>query len=158
MDWVEISEAKGHFINRDGVVKNASGKIIATRVDKGGYLRFSKTIHVKIYRAVIKAFCKEEPNQCVRHLDGDKLNNSIDNLKWGSYKDNYEDSVRHGVKGCGCMLKGEETPNSKLVEQDIRDIRQRAVSESMQSISKDYPVSYNTIRRIVKLEKWVHIK
>lgn len=37
----------------------------------------------------------------VRHLDGDKFNNQVDNLAWGTQKDNADDRKRHGRTSCG---------------------------------------------------------
>lgn len=35
----------------------------------------------------------------VRHLDGNRLNNHVDNLAWGTPKDNSDDMRRHGSRG-----------------------------------------------------------
>lgn len=37
------------------------------------------------------------PGYIVRHLDGDKLNNSVDNLVWGTYAENRADYRVHGT-------------------------------------------------------------
>lgn len=34
--------------------------------------------------------------ECVRHLDGNPHNNTLENLAWGSHKDNAQDTLRHG--------------------------------------------------------------
>ena len=35
--------------------------------------------------------------EIVRHLDDDKENNSLSNLKWGTIKENIEDAIRNNV-------------------------------------------------------------
>jgi hypothetical protein len=40
----------------------------------------------------------EHPEQtCIRHLDGNALNNTLENLKWGTAKENSNDMVKHGM-------------------------------------------------------------
>lgn len=50
-----------------------------------------------VHRLVLLAFrgepSKEKPN-CL-HFDGNKLNNNLENLRWGSQKDNMADMLRH---------------------------------------------------------------
>lgn len=50
----------------------------------------------KVHTIVISAFKGKNPGgmHC-RHLDGDKLNNHKDNLKWGTPKENAEDRKKH---------------------------------------------------------------
>ena len=71
--------------------------------DVTGYLVVSMSYHggcknVFVHRLVAEMFI---PNPydlpVVRHLDGDPTNNVVWNLAWGTAKDNYEDSVRHGT-------------------------------------------------------------
>lgn len=39
--------------------------------------------------------CPEDCDQ-LRHLDGDKTNNTVDNLAWGTAQDNANDREKHG--------------------------------------------------------------
>lgn len=55
---------------------------------------------VKVHRLVLEAFSPNpDPKRLtdVRHLDGNKDNNRLDNLCWGTPKENGEDKVRHGT-------------------------------------------------------------
>lgn len=51
-----------------------------------------------VHRLVLEAFVGPCPEgmEC-RHLDGNPGNNRLDNLAWGTRKENYEDSVEHGT-------------------------------------------------------------
>lgn len=70
--------------------------------DGNGYLviKLSKDgnqHHRKIHRLIAEAFIpnpKELP--VVRHLDDNPRNNSIENLAWGTQKDNMQDSIKNG--------------------------------------------------------------
>lgn len=46
---------------------------------------------------VLRAFVGEPPagHEC-RHLDGDRQNNALDNLAWGTRAENVADTIRHG--------------------------------------------------------------
>lgn len=53
---------------------------------------------VVIARAMLESFTEKKPPSTVcRHLDGNSLNNAIENLAWGTSSDNAEDSIRHGT-------------------------------------------------------------
>lgn len=47
--------------------------------------------HIKIHRLVAMTFIpNDDPENklCVNHIDGDKMNNTVENLEWLSYRDN----------------------------------------------------------------------
>lgn len=52
-----------------------------------------------VHRLVVLAFIgpPPSPEYEVCHNDGDPLNNTLDNLRWGTRSDNLLDSVRHGT-------------------------------------------------------------
>lgn len=50
------------------------------------------------HRLIAQAFIPNENNySIVRHLDDDPSNNEIENLAWGTQKDNHADAVRNGT-------------------------------------------------------------
>lgn len=51
-----------------------------------------------VHRLIAQAFVPNENNySIVRHLDDDPSNNEIENLAWGTQKDNHADAVRNGT-------------------------------------------------------------
>lgn len=51
-----------------------------------------------LHRLVALTYCAPPPDwepKVVRHMDGDSLNNSAANLKWGSHWENVEDRMHH---------------------------------------------------------------
>ena len=63
-----------------------------------GYPHVHLNGHIKrLNRLVAKTYLPNPNNlQIVMHLDNNKLNNSITNLKWGTYKENSQQMMREG--------------------------------------------------------------
>lgn len=78
--------------------------IIACPIGTHGYCVFKiwqngKTRNLQLHRELAKAFVPNPKNlPCVNHKDGNKLNNSIENLEWCTYSQNlqhaYENKLR----------------------------------------------------------------
>ena len=90
-----------YYVNKDGDVKSTKGqieRILKTRVNKNGYRQVNltqrigrrKTITVTVHKLVALAFLpqpytvpgKRKGCSRVAHIDGDKSNNNLCNLKW----------------------------------------------------------------------------
>jgi len=95
-----------YYVSADGSVysKKKAGLLRLTQYrDKHGYMRVCLTVHnkqrrKKVHTLVLTAFYGERPSSFVcRHLDGDKTNNELPNLTWGTQAENIEDQRRHGT-------------------------------------------------------------
>lgn len=75
-------------------LRAASNRYLSVDLRRQGQ-RTTCTVH----RLVAEAFHGPSPEGKpeVRHLDGDHLNNSRDNLQWGSRSENIRDAVSHGT-------------------------------------------------------------
>ena len=89
-------------------LKPAKGAIVGAvtkgTVDPKGYRRTRLSLsgrseEVLVHRVVCRAFHGPAPEgkPLVLHGDGDPGNNQTNNLRWGSHRDNLQDSVRHGT-------------------------------------------------------------
>jgi hypothetical protein len=72
---------------------------------------------VKVHHLVASAFLpKGEDGQMVCHRNGDPGDNRVENLYWGSMRDNMLDAVRHGTHGMArkthCSRGHEYTPEN----------------------------------------------
>lgn len=76
-----------------------------------------KTCKFPIHRLVATAFIKlNNDKPCVNHIDGDKLNNKVNNLEWSTYSENNKHAYDSGLKiGFWTGKRGKEHHNSKAV-------------------------------------------
>jgi len=69
-----------------------------------------------VHKLVLEAFVGPCPEGMqTRHLKNDKLNNRLDNLKWGTLQEQVEDRKKHGS-----TPKGNKHHRSKLTEKEVR--------------------------------------
>lgn len=93
-----IAKERGYTITEEGVVYSPKGKPVGTQ-GKNKYKYFSFRIDgkiVKVYFHRFQAYIKfgdslYERELLVRHLDGDLLNNSSNNIELGTNSDNMKD-------------------------------------------------------------------
>jgi len=75
-------------------------KLLNTSANSQGYIRV--IINKKTYRLhrliALKYIDNQNSYPCVDHIDGNKNNNSIDNLEWVSYSENSKRSYRNNPK------------------------------------------------------------
>ena len=105
--WEPIEFGDSYTVSTMGVVRNVkTGKALAGTVNEDGHVRVclsangkrkSFYVHVLVARAFLGP-CPE--GQQVRHWDGNPRNNRLDNLLYGTPKENCEDrDERHGTNG-----------------------------------------------------------
>ena len=95
--WVPVLGYESIYeVSNFGRVKNIlkfNNRIRNPRKTKDGYLylelsSYYKRTTKKVHRIVAESFFGKEEDKCVNHIDGNKLNNNIDNLEWISTRDN----------------------------------------------------------------------
>lgn len=92
--------------------------------------RSSKGTGKQISHMVLEAFDKPRPKgKLALHYDDDPLNNSIGNLRWGTYSENQYDKVRngnhHNAKKTHCKHGHTfDKQNTKIVHWNGRQLRQ----------------------------------
>ena len=118
-------------------------------------LRGKQTAHY-VAHLVAYAFLppKKPTDQVVRHLNDDPTDNRVENLAWGTHKDNAQDSIRNETCARG-MTHG----MAKLTEDDVREIRRLYATGqfTQQDLALRFGVSYQTISDIVRRHTWKHI-
>ena len=92
---IQIKNYPNYWIDDQGEVYNeTTQKILTGSIGENGYKYYRLTKNGKkkmfyAHRLVAEAFLENTKNlPVVNHKDGNKLNNTIDNLEWVSYSDN----------------------------------------------------------------------
>ena len=106
MKWVKIKRNDNYSINELGQVRNdVTNRIKKSHLNKqNGYYcvdlyRNNKCKKVTIHRLLAEAFIPNIDNKpTVDHIDGDRVNNSIDNLRWATYSENNSRFKTSGVR------------------------------------------------------------
>lgn len=91
-----IQDYEYYEISDDGIVFNTQFyiSVVHPRINNSGYARVSlrkdgKSKEFLVHRLVALAFIENPKNLAtVNHIDGNKLNNSVENLEWLSLSDN----------------------------------------------------------------------
>lgn len=123
-------------------------RIVARRRDHSGYLAVTLGGSVvQLHRLVADAWHGPKPAGLqVRHLDGDKLNNTPGNLAYGTARDNWDDAARHGVR------------ERKLSADDVRRILLAMYrGETAAGLAPRFNVSVAMVAHVMCGEQHAHI-
>lgn len=106
-----------------------------------------------VHRLVLEAFVGACPEGLqTRHLDNDPRNNRLDNLCWGSSKENGEDKVLSG------SLKGEKNPRARMTKEQVLLARKmKEEGATVQSIVNLLGLPYMPIYNAVTGKSWKHL-
>lgn len=96
--WRVLKRNNNYCVNERGeVLSLRKNKILSPKRNWDGYLRIQLWEHnhckyISIHRLVAEEFIPNPTNKpFVNHIDGDKTNNSVDNLEWCTQQEN----IRH---------------------------------------------------------------
>lgn len=140
------------------------GKRLRFLQNNRGYLcvnlyKNGKSKKLQIHKLVLEAFVALCPQgmEC-RHLDGNSINNKLDNLKWGTRAENTLDSMKHGTRNQpdNCGIKN---GRSKLTEREVGEIRQLYSTKkwTQKQLAKKFHISRGVISKIVVRLSWKHV-
>lgn len=103
--WKHYYQNRDYTVSTYGRVWSCKSNIFLKpqKYDRYGHLGISMyyrgtVTYVHVHRMVAEMFIPNPDNlPVVRHLDGNAANNVVWNLAWGTPRENWEDSVRHGT-------------------------------------------------------------
>lgn len=135
----------GRWINPNSKQKAyyIAEKMLKLNKDTRGYLfvmcsKNSQTKRMYVHQAIAHSFIgSQEKGIEVRHLDGNKLNNTLENITYGTKSDNMRDAVRHGTLVFS---------RSKLTREDVINIGKDPRTHA--TIAKDYGICETTVSNI----------
>lgn len=137
----------------DGFKRATRPVILTPTKDKDGYnkviLCANKVRSTKrVATLVCEAWHGPRPEgKLVCHADGSKTNDTPENLRWGTAKENSADAALHGTSS-----RGSRVNTSELSEQDVRAIRKSA--EEAATLADAYGVTIGTIYHIKRGHTW----
>ncbi len=108
-----------------------------------------------VSRLVAKAFLENTKDlPCVCHKDNDSFNNAVENLYWGTPKQNMSDKKKHGTQ-----TKGETHHSSKLKEKEVEALHfLSGGTKNTTYLGALFGVSQSNISYILLGKSWKHIK
>jgi hypothetical protein len=159
-EWVDVPKYESYYqISNYGnfAKKTKDGRIIRKLNSATPYLSVSckdidgtgqKSIY--IHKLVAKVFIGDRPDgMIIRHLDGNKYNNKVTNLSYGTPEQNYLDLIKHKTH------KGSNNGRSILNENSAFAIRFLVENRvTRQLLAKAFNVSEGCIDAVVTKRNW----
>lgn len=150
LDRVFLVSNKGKFYNI------FSGRICNQSLDRYGYYYVSVASKKKIkaHRAVLMTFDRlPNPGEEGSHLNNNRRDNRIENLKWETRQENSNRRYEHGT-----ICHGEKGGLAKLTNAQVLEIRKlRKEGRTLVSLAKEFFVSHCLISAICLRKIWKHI-
>ncbi|HGX0743295.1 TPA: HNH endonuclease [Escherichia coli] len=108
------------------------------------------------HRIVAMTFLPNPENKPqVNHIDGNPLNNNVNNLEWCTQSENIKHAYATGLKK-PIKFFGTKHPKHKLSDDDVLAIK--SSKESLSVIAAKYGISKTWASRLKRDANWVHIK
>lgn len=158
----DIIGYESHYeISNLGRVRNKrTGRFIVTKQGKLGYPKVNlwksnKYKTILIHRLIGIHFIPNPLNyKEINHIDGNRTNNSIENLEWVSRKQNCIHAVETGL-----VPLGQARRNSKLTNAQAMEIYKLSHSGTMkrQEIANMFQISTTQVSQIKNKREWRHI-
>jgi len=106
-----------------------------------------------VHRLIAATFLEDDSTRGdVNHIDGDKLNNRVENLERTTRKENMIHAVANGLQR---STKGTSRFNSKLTDDDVREIRRSKGTTT--ELGLRFCVDSSKISRIKNFKAWKHV-
>lgn len=160
--WKSVEGSLGKYeVSNLGKVRNGETKhILHQFIGKDGYCRtqlagvINKT--VTIHRLVAKAFIpKIEGKTFVNHIDGNKQNNTVENLEWCTRSENMKHAYKHNLKTSVGIKNG----RNKLSCEAVSFIREHYIPRNQnygaKALGKKFGVAHQTICAVVSGQNWL---
>jgi hypothetical protein len=175
VEYREVPGWLGYLVGDDGSIwsrrkRSAGASVVRLSLNGCQWKRLNGTvtdqgrIHVvlspgskifTVHSLVMLAFVGTRPKGMhICHWDGNPRNNRLPNLRYGTPRENSEDSARHGTR-----IKGAAQGAAKLNEARVLEMRRKyAQGRTINSLAKEYGVSSSTAVHVLTGKSWKHVK
>lgn len=112
-----------YLVLEDGTIVGKRVSAIRPKITKQGYAEVSLcskdgTLYLRVHRIVAETYIPNPENKpFVNHIDGNKLNNCVQNLEWVTHQENMEHAKNHKL-----IHMGNRNARSKLTEDEVEEI------------------------------------
>ena len=154
-----------YLLTEDGrIYSKVSSRFLKTHLDKDGYEKVrlvcedGKRHTFSVHRLMLENFNPIDgmENLQVNHIDGNKLNNHINNLEWVTCKENIQHAKEHNLRA---KQHGENNPASKLTEKQVLEIIELLKSKKFSGaeIDRRYGLCKDYANSIRRKERWTYL-
>ena len=152
--WKNIPGYEYQISDRGRLWHSRFQRFLTPRKVSDGYIGYTlarKGVNRQVlaHRLVLEAFdgpCPEGYQGC--HKNGDPSDNRIENLYWGTPRDNGADATRHGRTRARA---------AKLTEDQVRIIRGKYGDTPARDLAERFGVTVPNIHYIGKRQMWKHV-
>ena len=147
-EWRDIVNYEGIYqVSSCGRIRSfqrGKVKLLKPQVTEDGYLyvcpfKNGNTKNFFIHILVAQAFISNhEGEREVNHIDGNKSNNSVENLEWSTPSENKNHAIKIGLIKIGC-----ERHNAKLTVEHVHEIRQKCIPGDQNFGFQAFAVKFN---------------
>lgn len=158
--WKEIINHPNYEINELGEIRNKTkGNLLTPFKTTNGYfrIRISNKSTYQLHYLIALHFIDNPNNYTeINHINGNKLDNFIENLEWSNRSLNMIHAYKKGLaKNSLIDKKGENNYKAKLKNEDVSKIKQLLSQNVKQiEIAKMFNVSKMTISNIKNNKSW----
>ena len=148
----------------DSIGRKVKGRELKLTLKPDGYLdvmlcKDGKMLKCKVHRLVATTFLENtDDKRTVNHIDGNKINNRVDNLEWATDSEQQKHACVNGLK---VPTKGEQHGRAKLTKSKVREIRERRAINpkvwTLTMLAEEYGVSPQHISNIIHRKTWSHV-
>lgn len=110
--WKDVEGMDKYQVSNTGLVRNKKTNcLMHQKIGRDGhYLSVYLTNNghentYRVHRLVAEAFLGKQPGMMVNHIDGNKLNNHVDNLEWCTARENNLHAIKTGLNHPGAYQK-----------------------------------------------------
>lgn len=165
--WRPVVGYEGRYeVSDAGRVRNArTGRVLRRYLGTHGYLHVCLPRNeggqrtIKVHTLVLDAFVGARPAGFeASHLNHDRVDNRLVNLRWETHAQNMERSAASGRLSPPPPTRGESHRDAKLTAADVVEIRAaHAAGCGYRSLARRYGVNRTTIRRVGRRLTWRHV-
>lgn len=163
--WKDIVGYEGLYeISNTGKVRNAKTKFERKQsIHHTGYWRLTlirgkgyekKLTTISTHILLAKAFIPNPANKPqVNHIDGDKLNNSLDNLEWVTNGENQIHAYAMGLQKR--RFYGTKNPKNKLTDEQALAVFNS--TGHRRDVAEEFGISVSQYEHIKRGRSWSHL-